>query len=339
LQAKGAAGVSAIARLLTHRQAGIRQAASDFLGRMGARAKAALPSLSQRLQDSSPLVRRATAENLGRITRHDASLPGLVPYLLRALHGENDAERVAASVQLGQFRNLPADSVVALQKALKHPRLQHFQEPLLGAIAATRSEEGIAALLARLGAARSQSERDIVVTALGSAGAVAVPAVSARSGQARDPDQLISLAAVLAIQKQARAETIVKRLLPTLRAGLASPDSAAAWRMDQRRIAARRLAVVMRFSAEARSLGLQEIDNIDPHIRAILISALGHSATPAVLPRLAEAAQTQDEMIKAHAMAASARIRARHPSAHQRWQQCLDERPDFDEGIERCRHI
>ncbi len=63
------AAVPALTYSLMKRDAGVRMAAADVLGRIGPEAKAAVPALTRLLKDKDVLVRLAAAEALEDITK------------------------------------------------------------------------------------------------------------------------------------------------------------------------------------------------------------------------------------------------------------------------------
>ena len=71
--------VSGLVRLLRRREPLLDVChAAKFLGRMGAKAEAAVPALSEMLEDPYPIVRRVAAEALRRI-RQPPSRPSTMP--------------------------------------------------------------------------------------------------------------------------------------------------------------------------------------------------------------------------------------------------------------------
>lgn len=91
------------------------ETAAKALGRIG---QAAVPQLSQALDDPNPLVRRRAAEILARI---GPDAKDAVPALIRALGDRDEEVRKAATRALGEIGPGAADAVPVLIEVLREP--------------------------------------------------------------------------------------------------------------------------------------------------------------------------------------------------------------------------
>ena len=93
-----------------------RQLAFEALGKMGAKAKAAVPNLNDLVKDKQPYMRRLASETLGKIGP-DAQ-PALAN-LMEATQDKNTDVRVAAVVALGQIDGKNKDVLTCLGMAMR----------------------------------------------------------------------------------------------------------------------------------------------------------------------------------------------------------------------------
>ena len=84
----------ALTRALKDKDTYVRQAAAQALGKIGAKAKAAVPALANALKDQRPAVRQAAAQALGQI---GAEAKAAVP-ALRAAMRDNEVGEVRGAI-------------------------------------------------------------------------------------------------------------------------------------------------------------------------------------------------------------------------------------------------
>lgn len=325
LAAMGQEGIAAVLPLLRHSDHRLRRAASDLLGAMGPAARHAATQMSALLRDAVPLVRRATAENIGRITQHDISTPELLLYLLNTVTSASAEERVIAAGQLRQFPRLPEASLPQLRKALRQSSGQDHQDYLLYAIAATGSDEGAHLLVDHLVAARTQWQRDSAAAALRAMGPAAMPVLLQRTGRAAPLQSLevrAALASVLASRAQAdaqaRATMITGELLPALETVIGQaylPSPANSPNNEKRRAAARHAGMLALFSPQARALALPLMGDPDVRVQALVIGAMARGEPDDMLPLMRRIRTSSDTPEKAyvatHVAQAVRRLRVR----------------------------
>jgi HEAT repeat protein len=93
-----------------------QEAAADALGRIG---PAAVPSLTQALQNPDPEVRLKAVEVLGRM---GVDAKDAVPHLVRLLDDPDDQVRKAATRTLGRIGPPAQEAVPALMRTLLQPQ-------------------------------------------------------------------------------------------------------------------------------------------------------------------------------------------------------------------------
>jgi RNA polymerase sigma factor (sigma-70 family) len=119
LKSRGASGVSSLTKVLAdpRRGSNLRMYAASLLGDMSPEARAALPTLTQALQDKDAGVRYAAAVAHWQLA---AQADKVVPILVEALQGNNPDRSWHAAGLLGQLGPKSADATMALTEALKH---------------------------------------------------------------------------------------------------------------------------------------------------------------------------------------------------------------------------
>ncbi len=242
--------VSALGRALGDADPGVRSAAAQALGRSGA-PDAALALLGH-LDDSVPEVRREVALALGELGDGRAVVPLIgkiqdarptvregvaealarladaraVSALVLSLHDADDGVRIAA---LGALSRIAEPAAVASIAALLPSSTDAVHSAALDALSHIRSSAATKALIEELQSDRPGNARAEAAAALGRAGSIALPALSACLNAESDPDRLggcaLALgqthdpAGALAIQGALRRGT-----LPALPALLALSD-------------------------------------------------------------------------------------------------------------------
>jgi hypothetical protein len=307
LREKGPGAVRAMLPLLAHADPIVRQGASDFLGSLGESAAQAVDPMLKLLEDPLPLVRQVAADNIGRIVQYEAPPPKLTSYLLRGLAGSDPDMRVAAVVQLVQYRKLPAATIAGIQQALGNEALAHFRSRLLAALGNTHTRQAAVLLNDYLLAASRQAERDDIAAALGRVGDPATQLLVEQSAKTSDPDLLVSYADAMAPQAKARSDALVQALLPGLEIGLEQPGG-----LQARRSSARRIAALMRFTSKADTLAKAALSHHDREVVEPVLLALAKWGGREILPELQALESQADEWLKPKITSAAAQIRWRH---------------------------
>jgi hypothetical protein len=111
----GDADVPTLVEALSARDEAARRHAAEGLGRLGARARAALPALLERLKDCDDLVRGQSAEALGNIGNNSAEV---VVALRRLLKDRSEFVRRMAAGALGDLGAASSGAVNDLTAAL-----------------------------------------------------------------------------------------------------------------------------------------------------------------------------------------------------------------------------
>jgi HEAT repeat protein len=112
----GVAAVPALKDTLGHKDASMRQAAAEALGRLGPRAKDATPALKERLKDDDVLTRVRSAQALWQIERQDDVA---IRALGDAMKNKDVTVRRAASLVLVQMEHRPKEALPILTAGMK----------------------------------------------------------------------------------------------------------------------------------------------------------------------------------------------------------------------------
>jgi len=113
-------GIAGATKRLQDRDAQVRKDAASILGRMGARAKEAMPALTKLLQDKDSQVRYAALVALANL---GPAAKDAIPAYAALLRDEEDKIRCAAAGALGKMGPVAKDAIPALVKRLKDDEL------------------------------------------------------------------------------------------------------------------------------------------------------------------------------------------------------------------------
>jgi HEAT repeat protein len=189
-----AGDVSALLKLLRHRDAPVRAQAARALGKVGPEARKAVEALGEAVQDRNPAVRQAALEGLAGIGPDAAAV---VEDVAGALQDPRKEVRRAAVEALGGIGPEAKTAAKALAAALADPDLRPDAVVALGRIgpAAAQAREVVTGLVALL-EERDEALRDKAVAALAKVGK---PAVAALRRALADPGKQVRLGAAQAL--------------------------------------------------------------------------------------------------------------------------------------------
>jgi len=259
--AKAKDAVPALIATLGDSDSGVRETAALALGEIGPEAKAAVPALIQALGDEDEGVREGAAIVLGDIGPEE----GVVPVLLQALGDGDSSVREAAVGALGKIALEAQEVLPALLKALQDESLmvRARAAEVLGRVE-TRSEEVVPAL-ARALEDSSEWVREAAAASLGRIGPAAKAAVPALIQALQDWAPQVRHAAAEAL---GRIGPEAKAAVPALVQALQDETAGV------RRAAARALGEIKPALEEVVPALIQALEDADSSVREAAFKAL-----------------------------------------------------------------
>jgi HEAT repeat protein len=214
--AAGGARLALAGALQDDPSTGVRAAAAEAIGAMGAAGRASVPALFDALGDPSEAVRHATAQALARLgpTAED------VPRLIAALDSADGYVAAFAAWSLGNLRMQARAAVPALVRALDREDVAVVAAGALARIGPAAGE-AVPSLVAALGSPNS-GRRWRAARTLGRIGAPAEGAVPALAAALSDPDAWVRANAAKAL---GRIGLGARSAAPALQRATGDPDA------------------------------------------------------------------------------------------------------------------